>query len=90
MVAGSDRVPKHVAGLRMPLSRQRAAQQRDRVRRQVREIGEGPLLHPVVVVAAALSEEDGSVCLSVLAGLDDGDVHACGLGHGSVLETSAY
>ncbi len=50
--------PEYVADFRVVLSRQRAAQQRDRVRRHVGEIGEGSLLHPVVVVVVALSEED--------------------------------
>ena len=58
VVAGADRIPEHVADFGVLLSRQRAAQQRDGVRRQVGEIGEGSLLHPVVVVAIALSEED--------------------------------
>ncbi len=75
VVAGADRVPENVAGLRVPLSRECAAQERDRVRRQAGEVGQGPLLHPVVVVAIALSEEDGGVGPSVLARLDDGHVH---------------
>ena len=43
--------------LRVLLSRECAAQERDRVGRQVGEIGECAFLHPVVVVAIALAEE---------------------------------